>query len=173
MSDDARWRRCSACKKDVDYGATYGATYWVCSVSTCNRKRTALAFCSVSCWEVHLPMVNHRESWALEERAPSSASAAAETSAAAKTSPTAARSAKASARPRDAAPAKRASESSPEVLIVASRLKSYIRAQSGFNTSDSALRPLSDFVRRACDKGIRNATHDERTTVMGRDIPDQ
>jgi hypothetical protein len=163
MSDDARWRRCSACKKDIGYGAIY----WVCNVSTCNRKRTALAFCSVSCWEVHLPMVNHRESWALEERAPSSASAAA----AAKASPTAARSANAPAHPRDAAPAKRASAPSSEVLIVASRLKSYIRAQSGFNTSDSALRPLSDFVRRACDEGIRNATHDERTTVMGRDIP--
>ena len=161
MPEDGRWRRCSACKKDI----AFGATYWVCNVSTCNRKRTGLAFCSVSCWEVHLPMVNHREAWALEERAPSSASAAAESGSRAN------KPAQAPARARGAARAKRTREPSPEVLIVASRLKSYIRAQSGFNTSESALRPLSDFVRRACDQGIRNASHDERKTVMGKDIP--
>ena len=161
MSDQGRWRRCSACKKDI----AFGTTYWVCSVSTCKRKRTGLVFCSVSCWEVHLPMAKHREAWALEERAPSSAKAAAEASSGA------ARQTKPSARHREAAQAKRAGKPSPEVLIVASRLKSYIRAQSGFNTSESVLRPLSDFVRRACEQGIRNAGHDERKTVNGRDIP--
>jgi len=51
--------------------------YWTCNVSTCNRKRTGLAFCTVSCWEVHLPGANHRESWAVERTAPSRAEAAA------------------------------------------------------------------------------------------------
>ena len=62
-----RWRRCSACKNDI----ALGGVYWVCSVSTCNRKRTALVFCSVDCWEIHLPTERHREAWAVEARAPS------------------------------------------------------------------------------------------------------
>ena len=66
LSDENRWRRCSACKGSIECGSTY----WVCNVSTCNRKRTALVFCSVTCWEVHLPEANHRESWAEERLAP-------------------------------------------------------------------------------------------------------
>jgi len=65
------WRRCSACKRDI----ALAAAYWVCSVSTCNRARTALAFCSVDCWEIHLPTERHREAWAVEKRAPKVAEA--------------------------------------------------------------------------------------------------
>lgn len=61
------WRKCSSCKKPIPFKAIY----WVCNVSTCNRKRTGLAFCTVSCWDAHVPMMNHRESWAEERRAPS------------------------------------------------------------------------------------------------------
>ena len=61
-----RWRRCSACKKDI----ALSSVYWVCSVSTCNRARTALVFCSVDCWEIHLPTERHRDAWAVEKRAP-------------------------------------------------------------------------------------------------------
>ncbi len=66
MTDASPWRRCSACKGPI----ALGATYWTCNVSTCNRKRTALVFCTVTCWEVHLPMANHRETWAVERTAP-------------------------------------------------------------------------------------------------------
>lgn len=55
------------CKKPI----AFKAKYWVCNVSTCNRKRTGLAFCEVSCWDAHLPMMNHREAWAEERTAPS------------------------------------------------------------------------------------------------------
>lgn len=65
--DPVVWRRCNICKK----GIPYRAIYWVCNVSTCNRKRTGLHFCTVTCWDAHLPMMNHRESWAVEHRAPS------------------------------------------------------------------------------------------------------
>jgi len=61
------WRRCSSCKKAIGFGIKY----WVCNVSTCNRKRTGLIFCNVSCWDAHVPMMNHRESWAEERKAPS------------------------------------------------------------------------------------------------------
>ncbi len=60
------WRRCNSCKKEIPY---LGA-YWVCNVSTCNRKRTGLVFCEVSCWDAHVPGMNHRESWAEERKAP-------------------------------------------------------------------------------------------------------
>lgn len=60
------WKKCSSCKKSIPYSALY----WVCNVSTCNRKRTGLAFCTVACWDAHQPMMNHRESWAEERSAP-------------------------------------------------------------------------------------------------------
>lgn len=160
MSEAGTWRRCSACKKPI----ALGADFFVCSVSTCNRKRTGLAFCSVSCWEVHLPTANHREAWALEKQAPRSAD-----------------------EPGDEAPARtgrrrlvrpegtasvRARPGSDEVLIIASRLKEYVRARSGFNTSDKVLEPLSEIVRRVCDEAIRNATREGRRTVLDRDLPE-
>ena len=66
MTQDDHWRRCSACKESI----RLGARYWTCNVSTCNQKRTGLVFCTVSCWEVHLPTANHRETWAVECTAP-------------------------------------------------------------------------------------------------------
>ena len=66
MAEGNVWRECSVCKKSIHYGQTYQ----VCNVSTCNRKRNSLVFCSVSCWDAHLPDANHRSAWAVEERAP-------------------------------------------------------------------------------------------------------
>jgi hypothetical protein len=158
---ERQWRRCSACKKPIDLGATY----WVCNVSTCNRKRTGLAFCSVSCWEVHLPGANHRESWALERKAPLEPDAESPVAAA----PDAGGGRRRLVRP-DPAPSSRSQEAA-EVLVVASRLKDYIRAKSGFNTSDRVLGPLSEILRRVADEAIRNARREGRMTVLDRDIP--
>ena len=142
-----RWRRCSACKADIELGAVY----WVCSVSTCNRARTALVFCSVDCWEVHLPTERHREAWAIEERAPLEPE------------------------PPGGAPRKRkpraSAGSDAEILVVASRLKAYIRSVSGYNTSDSVLPVLSAALRKLCDQSVENARRAERLTVMDRDVP--
>jgi len=60
------WRRCSNCKAEIGFGKKH----FVCSVSTCNRKRTGLVFCSVECWDAHLPTARHRDAWALEKVAP-------------------------------------------------------------------------------------------------------
>ena len=62
----AQWKVCSVCRKPI----VFGQTYYACSVSTCNRKRTAFYFCSVTCWDAHLPEARHREAWAEEKRAP-------------------------------------------------------------------------------------------------------
>ena len=148
------WRRCNACKQPIEFGALY----WVCSVSTCNRKRTGMVFCSDDCWGVHLPSANHREAWTVEKRAPSAAEHAAEKE----------------GRPRRriaASPGGAKVVSAAEILIVASRLKSWIRKTSGFNTSDDVLGPLSEIVRRVCQDAIRNAERAGRKTVLERDIP--
>ena len=144
------WRRCSACKEPI----ALGAIYYTCSVSTCNRKRTALAFCSVSCWEVHLPTERHREAWAIEQRAPTTPEPIQEAVA------RSARIASKASRPDRA-----------EILVVASKLKAYIRSRSGYNTSDGVLGVLSDAIRRLCDESIANARRVERGTVMDRDVP--
>lgn len=57
-----------------------------------------------------------------------------------------------------------------EVLIVASKLKNYIRAKSGMNTSASVIEALSAKVRQLCDQAIENAKQDGRKTVMDRDF---
>lgn len=59
--------KCTECRKDI----AFGATYWQCSVSTCNRSRMPLYFCSVACWDSHLSMVRHRDAGAIEVKAPS------------------------------------------------------------------------------------------------------
>ena len=168
-TESAQWRRCSACKKPIPYGSLY----YSCSVSTCNRKRTALFFCTVSCWEVHLPVARHREAWAAEQTAPSRAQAEA----------AARQEAAGASRPRKRiiakkpgpvsggeAPEQRPDAAAKEVLIIASRLKEYIRATSGYNTSDRVLEPLSEIVREVCDRAVRSAAAAERRTVLDRDI---
>lgn len=163
LADDF-WRKCSACKKPI----AHGAPYFTCSVSTCNRKRTALQFCTVSCWEVHLPVARHREAWADEQTAPSRAEAG-------RVAPTASSAKAPTARqPRrilpDARPSTRRDEVPQEVLIIASRLKDYVRAISGFNTSDRALEPLSEIIREAVGEAVRNARAEGRKTVLDRDV---
>lgn len=63
---DQTWRRCSSCKKPLPFAGTH----WVCNVSTCNRPRLFLTFCTVSCWDAHLASVRHRDTWAEERKSP-------------------------------------------------------------------------------------------------------
>ena len=70
MTDQPRhFRLCSSCKAPL----SFSQMYYVCSVSTCNRKRTGLTFCSMPCYDAHLPEMRHRSSWAEEAQAPSAA----------------------------------------------------------------------------------------------------
>ncbi len=184
----ALFRQCSSCRGDIQCGAVY----WLCSVSTCQRQRTGLFFCSVPCWEAHLPTMRHRESWAVEERAPSAEKWARENDQVpdkppeaskpapkpkvpvAPVAPVAPAAPAVVRRPVGATSTTRSTTSDAElerdILIVVSKLKKYVRARSGFNTSDTAMDPLSDCVRAVCDKAIRIAGADGRKTVMDRDI---
>ena len=158
------WRRCSSCKRPI----ANGGVYWVCNVSTCNRKRTALAFCRTDCWDAHLGLVNHRESWAIEKRAPAEGEAVPER-------PPAAQVKRPPRRIIASSPAAAAAglevEGLPrDVLIVASKFKTYVKARSGMSTSDRVMEILSDEVRKLADRAIQNARRAERKTVLDRDF---
>jgi hypothetical protein len=190
--DDGVWMLCSACRKPI----RFGAVHWVCSVSTCNRDRTRLVFCSVSCWDSHVATLRHRDAWAVEARAPGRGEAERE----ARNEPAPRQAAPAPApapRPQQAAPAPRplpaAAPSAPaprpsvtahaggpalsnqydhdDILVVVSKVKKYIRDRGGMNTSEAVAEALGAHVRRVCDDAIRNAVRDGRKTVLDRDVP--
>ncbi len=62
------------------------------------------------------------------------------------------------------------SEESQENLVVASKVKAYIRAKSGMNTSASTIDALSEKIRHICDQAILHAQTAKRKTVMDKDI---
>jgi hypothetical protein len=123
--------------------------------------------------------MNHREAWAEERRAPTREAwqrEQAEEAGSARSPSTAPTAASTPAPPRE--PQRRiASESRPpaqpaprEVLVVVSKLKSYVRERSGMNTSDAVMELLSDRLRALCNEAIRSAQRDGRRTVMERDF---
>jgi len=197
------WRKCSSCRKPI----AFLARYHVCTVSTCNKKRVGYVFCSVPCWDQHVPVLNHRNAWSEERRAPSKAEWAREQAEAAGTaSPPASVShvvpppptliTRASQKAAESSPPPTANrvivptpapaparvmpddESSEEVstddiLVVASKLKAYIKARAGMNTSASVLETLSDRIRSMADDAIENARAEGRKTVLDRDFPER
>lgn len=172
-----QWKSCGSCKKPI----LYGQTYWVCSVSSCNRARYKLVFCKLGCWDAHVPLMNHRSAWAEERRAPagpepSTASRLPRIGGAPSTRSPARRPAPRTTDPAAAATTRRRvirpseSEEDKEILIVASRLKKYIKERADMSTSADALEALSDIVRRECRLAIQEAKADGRKTVKGRDF---
>jgi len=191
-SDGGAWMLCSACRKEIGFRTIH----WVCSVSTCNRSRTRLVFCSVACWDSHLATLRHREAWAVEATSPSreeharlERETAAELGSAPSPSslsapvvrpaapPPAAPQVPATSTPASSVtahaggPALSSSYAHDDVLVVVSKVKKYIRDRSGMNTSDAVAEALGDHVRSVCDEAIRAAARDGRKTVLDRDVP--
>ena len=163
------WRRCSSCKSEI----LQGSPYYVCSVSTCQQKRTNYAFCSVECWDQHIPVERHRGDSvaAIEKRAPmvdESQESASPNSHAPAQRRTIVTSGGATSAP---ASSRSGTSVDGEILVVASKVKKYIADRSGMNTSASAFEALTDRIRWLCDKAIEKAREDGRKTVMDRDIP--
>ena len=176
MSEPEFFRVCSTCKTPI----AFEARYFSCSVSTCNRRPTALYFCSVPCWDAHVPDARHRDAWAEEEKAPDRASFLAERertesgksvrrvvpvktegeTAQTVGSPTRRISAEEDA--DDALP--------KDVLVVVSKLKAYVKARSGMNTSDGVTDVLSAHLRALCTAAVRSAAQNSRKTVLARDF---
>lgn len=171
-TEPAAWLTCSSCKGEIGFEEAY----YVCSVSTCQRGSTDFRFCSVECWDAHVPTMRHRDASAIEKRSPTQAEWARELEAR-----------HAADRDREAREAERTgsadgddgegteielrdAELPHEVLVVVSKVKAWIRARSGMNTSDGVMPVLSDHLRRVCDEAIRRAARDGRKTVLDRDL---
>lgn len=175
-----QFRRCSTCKAPI----AYGAEYFTCSVSTCNQKRTALFFCSVSCWDAHVPGARHRDAWAEKQVAPKNAEE--DTDAPRRGIPIGVPLNATSAPPLDDGPRRRIVSARPaveaeggdtaesgnesEVLVVVSKFKAYVRARSDMNTSSGVAEVLSDHLRTIARDAIREAGKNGRKTVLDRDV---
>lgn len=151
MSEEKNyWRKCATCGKEIPFGGIYQK----CSVSSCRKS----VWCSVDCWDVHNPVMNHKSSWAEEETAPAREPVRRMVSSP-KSSPTtsAAASAARGDVPRD-------------ILVVASKLKAYVKAKYGINTSGNVMEAMSDIIRHEADKAAEKAIADGRKTLMDRDF---
>lgn len=160
MSETA-WKKCSSCKKDIGFKVRH----YVCSVSTCNGQRTGYVFCSVPCFEVHLPSARHKDAAAIESISPSLG----------QTSPPMPASQLGTTPSRKIIPSTGSRSSSQtsitrETLIIASRLKEFVQARAEMNTSAQVIDVLSDYVRVVCERAIDNARSDGRKTLMDRDF---
>jgi histone H3/H4 len=166
------YKLCSECKRPI----AFSVDYFRCSVSTCNRKRTGLFFCSVPCWDAHVPMMRHRDAWAEKTRAPTREAYAAELAEEAEEAEAAeAANLQEQSMSESGDKARRivglSDDGLPkDVLIVVSKLKAYVKARSGMSTSDGVFDVLSAHLRKLCDEAITHAGTAGRKTVMDRDF---
>ncbi|MCC6993324.1 MAG: hypothetical protein IT370_01725 [Deltaproteobacteria bacterium] len=59
----AGFGKCSMCRRKIELGQKY----FRCSVTACNTGRVKLLFCTVACWDAHLPTARHRNAAAVED----------------------------------------------------------------------------------------------------------
>lgn len=117
-----------------------GQKYFACTVSTCKKT----AYCSMGCFDDHVSVFRHKDAWAEEHFAPKTLVTRQEENI--------------------------KSEIPKNILVVASKLKDYIKATSQMSTSSSVMDKLSDVLRKKCDEAIERARSDNRKTVMDRDF---
>lgn len=144
------WRKCGSCKKEIGFNTVYQS----CNVSTCKK----LVFCSVDCWNLHNPVMNHKSSWAEENRSPKKENYVPESDSGPRRIIVAS---KPASQPQN--------EVDEEILIVASKLKAYIKDKYDMNTSANVMEALSYQVRRLTDRAVEKARSEGRKTVMDRD----
>ena len=170
MSDPEFFRQCTTCKKPI----AFGANYLQCSVSTCNRAKLAQFFCTLACWDAHLPEARHRDAWAEPMKAPTLEAFRREQQEeedreTRSTARERAMSEEADKRRRIIG-ANTSEELPQDVLVVVSKLKAYVKARSGMNTSDAVAEVLSSKIRKLCDAAIEVAHADGRKTLLDRDF---
>ena len=174
MSEAEFFRLCTTCKKPIGFGTDY----MQCSVSTCNRNKLAQFFCTLACWDAHLPEARHRDAWAEPMKAPmreafrreQQEDQDREVRSAARENRESAMSDEADKRRRIVGAQAAAQDLPEDVLVVVSKLKAYVKARSGMNTSDGVVDVLSAKIRRLCDAAIEVAQADGRKTVLDRDF---
>jgi hypothetical protein len=142
------WRKCGSCKKEIGFNVLYQ----VCNVSSCKK----IVYCSVDCWNLHNPVMNHKSSWAEENRSPLK------------------RELENTTGPKriliqNKSPGTNQTDEQ-DVLIVASKLKQYIKDKYDMNTAANVMDALSNDVRRLTDRAVDRARSEGRKTVMDRDF---
>lgn len=150
------WRECSSCKKKINFNSKY----YECSISTCTGNRTGYVFCTVSCWERHLPGAKHRDAAAVEKLSPRKEAMVSEAAGGVRRIV----SASASGSPMTI------KKVDQEILVVVSKVKAYIKSQADMNVSDDIMELLSNRIRFFCDEAIKKAQSDGRKTVLERDL---
>ena len=156
MTEVTYWRKCGSCKKEIGFNTIYQA----CNVSTCRK----LVFCSVDCWNLHNPVMNHKSSWAEENRSPRKENYVAEND------ESAPRRIMVSSKPASTESTATGSASEDDILIVASKLKQYIKDKYDLSTSANVMEALSHIVRKEASKACAKARSEGRKTVMDRDF---
>lgn len=144
------WRKCGACKCEIQFGQAYQK----CSVSSCRK----WVFCSVDCWDIHQGVLNHKSAWAEENTAPNKEQAMSQGTRRIVVTPKANKVVSSGDVPRD-------------ILIVASKLKNYVKSKHDLNTSQNVMEALSDIVRDLVDEAVDRARGEGRKTLMDRDFP--
>ena len=152
--ENSYWRKCGSCRKEIGFNSIYQ----VCSVSSCSKT----VFCSVNCWDQHNPIMNHKAAWAVENHSPSRENA---TFDALETPRRVIVTQKNTANEKNIS-----SPMEQEILIVASKLKQYVKDKSEMNTAASVMEALSNEVRKLTDRAIEKAKRDGRKTLMDRDF---
>lgn len=143
------WRKCGVCKNSINFGSTYQK----CSISSCRKS----VFCSVDCWAVHDSVLAHKSAYAEEETAPLTNDENVGVRRRVLVSPNSSQNANSENLPMD-------------TLIVVSKLKAYVKAKSGMNTSGDVADELSKFVRVIVNEALHNARSEGRKTLMARDF---
>lgn len=156
MNED-NWKNCIVCKN----GIQFSSIYYKCSVSSCDKKRSPAQFCCVECWDVHRSIMSHKNAGADEYKAPSKQLWQEQQS----TEPRVK-----IIRNHSKVTTHSQSTNEDDILIVASKLKSFVKESSGLNTSADVLNQLSVIVRDLSTKAILNARKDGRKTLMARDF---
>ncbi|MDO9181981.1 MAG: hypothetical protein Q7U04_06215 [Bacteriovorax sp.] len=149
------WRKCGSCKKEIGFNTIYQ----MCNVSTCKK----WVYCSVDCWNLHNPVMNHKSSWAEECRSPKK-----EVVMEKEVSEHSPRRIMVQSKSTSNSSAN-ASYDSQEILIVASKLKQYIKDRYDMNTAGNVMEELSRSVRSLTDRAVEKAKSEGRKTVMDRD----
>lgn len=153
------WKNCSSCKQPI----TLSSKYYICSVSSCNVRNTNYVFCSIPCFDKHVPLERHKSAGAIEEIAPSTLETVNKHASAPKGQRRIIGS-------QQSKPSNKQMSKGGDILVIASRFKDFITQQSEFNTSASVMNALSDHLRHVAMQAIDNAREDGRKTVMEQDV---
>jgi hypothetical protein len=170
IDSDEVWKKCSVCKSEIGFEEPY----LQCTVSTCSRPGRESVFCSVPCWDAHVPIMNHKDAGFRKFVSPKEK--AEKLMKVEKNNVMNNVIKKNGVKTMDTTTNKTTTENTHNdtapkpVLVVVSKLKEYISDTSGMNTSGTVPEVVSRYVREICDKAVANAAADGRKTVMDRDF---